>query len=112
MGDRRTAAAGAGGGGHHRRGQVAGGGHPGDGFPLPVEHGADGVGQPGADRRVLFHPGGAGRVDGPVTARGAKPGAGRCADLDCNQRAGLQGRVAAAEMDPCEIAAGPQAGSA
>ena len=31
------------------------------GVPLPAQHRADGLGQPGADRRVLVHPGGPGR---------------------------------------------------
>ena len=40
--------------------------------PLPAEHRAVGVGQPGADRRVLVHPGGAGPVAGRAAARRAR----------------------------------------
>ena len=41
----------------HRGRQVARRGAAGAAVPLPAEHRADGVGEPGADRRVLVHPG-------------------------------------------------------
>ena len=45
------------GGRDHRRRQVAGRLRAGAGVPLSAQHGAHGVGEPGADRRVLVHPG-------------------------------------------------------
>ena len=52
---RRTAAR-ADGAGHHRGGQVDRRRAAGAADALPAEHRAHGVGQPGADRRVLVHP--------------------------------------------------------
>jgi CPA2 family monovalent cation:H+ antiporter-2 len=59
---------------------------------LSAEHGAHGLGQPGADRRVLLHPRRAGRVARLAAGRRQQPDPGRRADfhrpqsLPCSRR--------------------------
>ena len=70
-------------------------------LPLSAQHRADGVGQPGADRRVLVHPGRPRRRRSALLPRGrAEPDPGRRADLDRAQSAGVHGDRAAAALDP------------
>ena len=67
--------------------------------PLPAQHGADGVGEPRADRRVLVHPAGMGCRSNCFHRRAA-PDPGRSIDFDGGQPAAVRGCRAAAEMDP------------
>ena len=77
----------AGGGGDHRGRQVARGGAAGAAVALSAEHRAHGVGEPGADRRVLVHPRRRSACRSGCCRRRAEPDPGRRADLDRAQSA-------------------------
>ena len=66
----RASAASARGGRHHHHRQIDRGGHPGAGLSLSAQYRAHGLGQSGANRRVLVHPRGPGRE--PGAAAGCK----------------------------------------
>ena len=67
---------------------------------LPARHRADDLGEPGADRRVLLHPGRARRRPWPAAGAGPRPDPGRRDPVDPAQSADLRGcRPAAAALE-------------
>ena len=85
---------GAGGAGADHRRQVADRLRHRHAAALSDQHRPHGVGQPGADRRVLLHPDRARHLGRPGADRGPRPGGGRRAVLDHAQPAGLLRRSA------------------
>ena len=104
-------AAGAGGGRRHHLRQIAGRVRAGAAAALSAQHGADGVGQPGADRRILVHPGRHGHAAEAAAGRRPEPDPGRRHHFDRGQSAAVQGGRAAAAVDPLEVRAGAADGA-
>ena len=75
--------------GDHRIRQIAGRLFSRPALPLPPQYGAHGLGQPGADRRVFFHPGQLGGFPGASANGRSKPHSGRSNHLDRAQSSGV-----------------------
>src|SRR6185436_12991499 len=73
--------------------------------PLSIEHGAHGVGESRADRRVLVHPREPGRFAQALACGGTKPDPGRRADLDRAESARVRPDWAGAGVAQAPVAA-------
>ena len=85
---------------------------PGPAVPLPAQHRPDRRREPGADRRVLVHPGGPRRGPPPHAPRRAEPGARRRADLHRRQLGPLLRGGAVPGLDPPDVRRGATARAA